>query len=610
MSGGEPSSIKRRRPGAAASLHPYAEQHNRGAHPRGPVLFATLQTEQKGGCFPLYRALYRKWRPRRFADVVGQQPIVTALQNQIAAGRIGHAYLFTGTRGTGKTSCAKIFAKAVNCLDTTSPDPCGECAVCKGIDEGTVLDVSEIDAASNNSVDDIRDLRDETAYLPAMCRYKVYIIDEVHMLSTSAFNALLKTMEEPPEHVIFILATTEVQKVPATILSRCQRYDFARITAKDIAGRLEYVAGEEKIELDPAAAELIGRLADGAMRDALSILDTCAGVSNTVDEALVRRMAGVTDRQYLFEISDAIAAGDSVKALEEIARLRQQSVDMRRLCMELAAHYRNLMLCALPGGNELLTGTSPEEEAAYQARKDFPQRQAVRAINAFGAALEKMARGTDQRIELELAVFSLTQPEAAAQPAAAQPAAPAAQPFAAGPTPFVATAAAPGPVTVPPVQEAGTPPPVVGEPPVFEPELPPLPEQPSPAPAPAPQKAARPKPSAPAGPPQPFPQWSAVLEVIAESDAMLYSFLQGTRAYYDGRRVLFECSDAFRDYIKKNKDVSKQIKETIYQVTHLNCFIGPYEAPRQEQPDSPAVSVDETLKQMQDLGVEVQIEEK
>ena len=405
MSGGEPSSIKRRRPGAAASLHPYAEQHNRGAHPRGPVLFATLQTEQKGGCFPLYRALYRKWRPRRFADVVGQQPIVTALQNQIAAGRIGHAYLFTGTRGTGKTSCAKIFAKAVNCLDTTSPDPCGECAVCKGIDEGTVLDVSEIDAASNNSVDDIRDLRDETAYLPAMCRYKVYIIDEVHMLSTSAFNALLKTMEEPPEHVIFILATTEVQKVPATILSRCQRYDFARITAKDIAGRLEYVAGEEKIELDPAAAELIGRLADGAMRDALSILDTCAGVSNTVDEALVRRMAGVTDRQYLFEISDAIAAGDSVKALEEIARLRQQSVDMRRLCMELAAHYRNLMLCALPGGNELLTGTSPEEEAAYQARKDFPQRQAVRAINAFGAALEKMARGTDQRIELELAVF-------------------------------------------------------------------------------------------------------------------------------------------------------------------------------------------------------------
>ena len=198
----------------------------------------------------MYRALYRKWRPQRFADVVGQTAIVTALQNQIAAGRIGHAYLFTGTRGTGKTTCAKIFAKAVNCLDTSSPDPCGECEICKGIDSGAVMDIIEMDAASNNGVDDIRDLRDEVAYLPSVCKYKVYIIDEVHMLSTAAFNALLKTMEEPPEHVIFILATTEVQKVPVTILSRCQRYDFTRITADDIAGRLLYVAGQEKIELD------------------------------------------------------------------------------------------------------------------------------------------------------------------------------------------------------------------------------------------------------------------------------------------------------------------------------------------------------------------------
>ena len=566
----------------------------------------------------MYRALYRKWRPRRFADVVGQQAIVTALQNQIRAGRIGHAYLFTGTRGTGKTTCAKIFAKAVNCLDTSSPDPCGECAVCKGIDEGTVLDVSEIDAASNNSVDDIRDLREETAYLPAMCKYKVYIIDEVHMLSTSAFNALLKTMEEPPEHVIFILATTEVQKVPATILSRCQRYDFSRITAREIAGRLEYVAGEEKIDLDPAAAELIGRLADGAMRDALSILDTCAGVSNTVDEALVRRMAGVTDRRYLFEISDAIAAGDAVRALEEIARLRQQSVDMRRLCMELAGHYRNLMLCALPGGSDLLTGTSPEEEAAYQQRRDFPQREAVRAINAFGAALEKMARGTDQRIELELAVFSLTQPEAAPQ-AATQPApvqtAPAVQPFAASAAPVSAPPVQTAPVSVPPVQQSA-PPPVEGEPPVLEPELPPLPPesaapaQPAPPDRPAARPKGRPAASQPSGPPQPFPQWSAVLEVIAENDPMLFSFLRGGQAYYDGRRVLFECSDAFRDYINNDKSVGKQIKEYIYQVTGLNCFIGPYQPPRQEQADQPVVSVDDALKQMQELGVDVQIEEK
>ena len=559
----------------------------------------------------MYRALYRKWRPRKFADVVGQEAIVTALQNQIAAGRIGHAYLFTGTRGTGKTTCAKIFAKAVNCLDATSPDPCGECAVCKGIDEGTILDVSEIDAASNNSVDDIRDLRDETAYLPAVCKYKVYIIDEVHMLSTSAFNALLKTMEEPPEHVIFILATTEVQKVPATILSRCQRYDFQRITADKIAGRLEYVARQENIELDHNAAELIGRLADGAMRDALSILDTCAGVSNTVDEALVRRMAGVTDRKYLFEISDAIAARDAVKALQEIAALRQQSVDMRRLCMELAGHYRNLMLSALPGGTDLLTGTSPEEEAAYAARKDFPQAEAVRAVNAFGAALEKMARGTDQRIELELAVFSLTQPEAVP---VALPAAVPARPVvtAASPAPVPPVAAQPVPPTVeqPPFSA-----PIAGETPPFEPELAPAaPAVQQPTPAQQPVYAADvpiPKPvRTVAKEPQLFPQWQAVLELIAENDPMLNSYLRGTQAYYDGRRVLIECSDDFRDFMRRSKETSKNIKQYIYQVTHIKCGIGPYEKTAAAVSNAPAADVEETLRQMKDLGVDVVVEDK
>lgn len=572
----------------------------------------------------MYRALYRKWRPQRFADVVGQTAIVTALQNQIAAGRIGHAYLFTGTRGTGKTTCAKIFAKAVNCLDHSSPDPCGECEICKGIDSGAIMDIIEMDAASNNGVDDIRDLRDEVAYLPSVCRYKVYIIDEVHMLSTQAFNALLKTMEEPPEHVIFILATTEVQKVPVTILSRCQRYDFARITAQDITGRLTYVAQQEKIELEPGAAQLIGRLADGAMRDALSILDTCAGVDNHVDEALVRRMAGVTDRGYLFEISDAIARQDSVAALEKIAELRQQSVDMRRLCMELAGHYRNLMLCALPGGTELLTGTSPEEEAAYAQRKDFPQGDAIRAINAFGQALEKMSRGTDQRIELELAVFSLTQPQvmASAPAAPVQPAAPAApQPFAAAapaafasappvqqtahtsaPPPTVDQMAQPVPEELPPPEE---------EPEFLQPELKPAPAVAVPPQAAAPQPAARkPKPQPEAGPLEPFPQWALVLADLEETDGMMISFLRGTRAYYDGRRVLFECSDAFRDYIRNNREVSKKLKETIYRVTKIRCNIGPYEAPKTQESGTPQMSLDQTLQNLQALGVDVKIEEK
>ena len=567
----------------------------------------------------MYRALYRKWRPQRFADVVGQTAIVTALQNQIAAGRIGHAYLFTGTRGTGKTTCAKIFAKAVNCLDTSSPDPCGECEICKGIDSGSVMDIIEMDAASNNGVDDIRDLRDEVAYLPSVCKYKVYIIDEVHMLSTAAFNALLKTMEEPPEHVIFILATTEVQKVPVTILSRCQRYDFTRITADDIAGRLLYVAGQEKIELDENAAQLIGRLADGAMRDALSILDTCAGVDNRVGEALVRRMAGVTDRGYLFEISDAIAAGDSVTALEKIAELRQQSVDMRRLCMELAGHYRNLMLCALPGGTSLLTGISPEEEAAYTQRRDFPQREAIRAVNAFGSALEKMSRGTDQRIELELAIFSLTQPEAAAapviiqQPAPAAPAAP--QAFASAPRAYTAAPSVVPPVvqpqSVPAAAPDDVPPPIDDDPPFLQPELKPAPQQsaapvpPTPA-APAPRKAEPPR---QAGPLEPFAFWPAVLADLEENDAMLISFLRGTRAYCDGKRVLFECSDAFRDYIRNNREVSKRLKETIYRVSRTKYSIGPYEEPKADDATA-AVSLDETLHTMQALGVDLKIVDK
>ena len=577
----------------------------------------------------MYRALYRKWRPQRFADVVGQTAIVTALQNQIAAGRIGHAYLFTGTRGTGKTTCAKIFAKAVNCLDTSSPDPCGECEICKGIDSGAIMDIIEMDAASNNGVDDIRDLRDEVAYLPSVCKYKVYIIDEVHMLSTAAFNALLKTMEEPPEHVIFILATTEVQKVPITILSRCQRYDFTRITADDIAKRLLYVAEQEKIELDENAAQLIGRLADGAMRDALSILDTCAGVDNKVDEALVRRMAGVTDRGYLFEISDAIAAGDSVTALEKIAELRQQSVDMRLLCMELASHYRNLMLCALPGGTALLTGISPEEEAAYTQRRDFPQREAIRAINAFGAALEKMSRGTDQRIELELAVFSLTQPEAATAPVVVQaaPAAAAPQAFASAPAAFVSappvqttpsvvppTVSGTQPIPAPPVSDApdDLPPPIDDDPPFLQPELKPAPK---PAVQPAPQAAPRPavrkaEPPRPVGPLEPFGFWPAVLADLEENDAMLISFLRGTKAYCDGRRVLFECSDAFRDYIRNNNEVKKQLREAIYRVSRIKYNIGPYEEPKDTSASTSSVSLDETLHNMQELGVDLKIVDK
>ena len=614
----------------------------------------------------MYRALYRKWRPQRFEDVVGQRAIVTALKNQITANRVGHAYLFTGVRGTGKTTCAKIFAKAVNCLHPVNGDPCGECEICKGIDNGSILDVVEMDAASNNGVDDIRDLRDETAYTPSACKYKVYIIDEVHMLSTAAFNALLKTLEEPPAHVIFILATTEIQKVPATILSRCQRYDFTRIGPEDIARRVEYIAGEEKLELSPDGAELIARLADGALRDALSILDTCAGVTAKIDADVVRRMAGVTDRSYLFRISDALEAQDGATALAQLAQLRQQSVDVKRLTEELIAHYRALMLAALPGGQSLLSGVSPEEEALYLEKgPQLGQREAIRAIRALGSALEHMTRGSDQRIELELALFGLSEPpqqpqavpvqaapvRAAAQPAAPQPfaSATAVQPFASAPT------TQPPIPSVPVVQPAAKPKPVKAEPsvpseisveqtsPVQTEELPPLPEEPpvqqagmlpwdepaaqaaqpaapmpaelEPVPQPEPPKSA-PTPAAKPVPEKPqdagqegtalYPYWPQVVQQLQEKDPMLYTYLRKSKAYFEGTRVLIDGGKTFRDFIRANKDSQRLIKKLIKDVSGTAVPIGPYEP---KSAGKTVSNAEQSLRALEKLGLDVSIED-
>ncbi len=571
----------------------------------------------------MYRALYRKWRPSRFEDVVGQQAIVTALKNQVATGRIGHAYLFTGTRGTGKTTCAKIFAKAVNCPHQAGGDPCCQCDICRGIENGSILDVVEIDAASNNGVDNIRDIRDETAYTPSECTYKVYIIDEVHMLSMAAFNALLKIMEEPPSHVIFILATTEIHKVPATILSRCQRYDFGRIQPQDIAARLLYIAGEEQIDLAPDAADLIARLADGALRDALSILDTCVGVSTQVDAELVRRMSGVTDRGYLFEVSTGVHNRDSAGVLAQVATLRQRSVDMKRLCEELINHYRNLMLAALPGGGALLTGVPPEEESRYmQMAGEIPQAESIRAIQALGSAMERMSRGTDQRIELELALFSLTEPVApAAQPAAATPfvSAPAAptsstwapkapepaQPAAQQPPQQLEPAAAPAPV-----QEEDLPPWEVDEP--LSPKTLPEKETPTPAPAaPVPQSAPS---AAPADTLMLYPQWHDVVEVLLSSELSkqepaLIPYLRTSKAYFDGKRVLIDGGDVFRDFLRRSPESRVHIKDIIEEKTGVRCPIGPYTPPKADQPQAVA-NVEELLARMQAQGVDVIIEEK
>lgn len=314
----------------------------------------------------LYKALYRKWRPQVFSDVSGQNHITETLMNEISTGRLSHAYLFTGSRGTGKTTCAKILAKAVNCLNPQNGSPCNECSICKGIDDGSVLDVTEIDAASNNSVDNIRDLRDEVNFTPAAAKYRVYIIDEVHMLSSGAFNALLKTLEEPPSHVLFILATTEVQKLPATILSRCQRFDFRRIPSEDIAARLMTVAENENLQLHDDAALLIARLADGALRDALSILDQCAGYNEPITVNTVGNAAGLLGKDYLFEISDAILSQDSAAVLNIIDRLHSSSCDMERLMSELVNHFRNIMMAKSTKSPEKFIVSTPDELARYK----------------------------------------------------------------------------------------------------------------------------------------------------------------------------------------------------------------------------------------------------
>ncbi len=291
----------------------------------------------------MYQALYRKWRPLKFADVIGQQHITDTLRAQIQHGRLSHAYLFSGTRGTGKTTCAKILARAVNCEHPVAGDPCGECPACRGILEGSVLDVVEIDAASNNGVDNIRDIREEVRYTPSSVKKRVYIIDEVHMLSTGAFNALLKTLEEPPSHVLFILATTEIHKVPATILSRCQRFDFRRITPADIAGRLLQIAAAEAIPLTEGGAQLIARLADGAMRDALSMLDRTAG-ADPVDEAAVSRSIGLLGADDATALMACVRQGDIGGAVSRIEQAYDSGRDLAGVFDQLLGLIRDILL--------------------------------------------------------------------------------------------------------------------------------------------------------------------------------------------------------------------------------------------------------------------------
>lgn len=360
----------------------------------------------------MYQVLYRKYRPKVFADVYGQEHVTSTLKNEIKENRIAHAYLFTGSRGTGKTTCAKILAKAVNCENSVDGEPCNECEVCKGLDSGTIYDVVEIDAASNNGVDNIRDLREEANYTPSRGKYRVYIIDEVHMLSTGAFNALLKTLEEPPAHVIFILATTEVHKLPATILSRCQRFDFKRIQPETMSVRLKQVAQLEGMELDDDAAILIARIADGALRDGLSILDQCAGRSKKIDSALVSEVAGLAGREALYKLTDCICTQNSSSSMTVISELYQNSYDMERLCVEMINHLRNFLIVkTVKDSRGLIICTDDEYNSIILSAENFTLENVIFALDLFQDALTKIKTGANARVELEMAFVKLCEPK-------------------------------------------------------------------------------------------------------------------------------------------------------------------------------------------------------
>ena len=543
----------------------------------------------------MYKVLYRKYRPQFFADVVGQPQVTVTLKNELMRGRIAHAYLFTGSRGTGKTTCAKILARAVNCLHPKDGDPCGECEVCRGLEEGSILDVVEIDAASNNGVDSIRSLIEESNFTPTTAKYRVYIIDEVHMLSIAAFNALLKTLEEPPPHVIFILATTEVHKLLPTILSRCQRFDFRRIAPEDIAQRLEDVASQEEAQLDQDAALLIARIADGALRDALSLLDQCLGRDRHVTLEVVNQTAGVAARDYLASLAQDIVEQNPAHALEAIDGLHRESKDMNRLCEEMADYFRGLMLIKTMKDASKLVLCSPQElELMTSQALSMSLSTILHGLDTFEETLHKM-RYANQRAELEMAFVKLCSPQLDTSPEALlrrlealENGAPRVVPAPVTETP------APQPQQKQPVQKAApeaaapqeTPPPeeaVPQEDPFRE-------KVPSPPPAQESQPAPKPRKKAPAVDvaalskgAQRFRDWPEILQRIRGDTKSVAMAFAGSSAYVNGDYMLIQAPELAFELLKRPEQRDR-MREAIRQVTGRVYKLGPYREPQEETP--------------------------
>ena len=527
-------------------------------------------------------ALYRKYRPKLFSDVIGQRYVVNALKNQIISGKIGHALLFTGTRGTGKTTCAKIFAKAVNCLNPQNGEPCLECDICRGIENESVYDVVEMDAASNNGVDNIRDILSEVNYLPVMAKYRVYIIDEVHMLSQGAFNALLKTLEEPPQHVIFILATTEIHKVPATILSRCQRYDFTKLDMADIADSLMNIAASEGIDLTSGGARLIASLADGAMRDANSILETCASLDSTVTEEVVANIAGIARDDELFDLADRLIHKDTIGAMTSLIALSRRSVDYRRLGESLVEHFSDILMAGVRNSSAQLVGVSDEKfarlkEQSLTADSSF----VIEAIDTFSKALESISKGRNPKVSLETAIFGLcnselrtvqTRPAANSRPAAV------------------------------PIPSSATVNPKDGEKTETRPSVEARTVEKSSAEV---MGAAAERITAT---PVPFEKWTDVIKQIESVDIPLHSLIQNSEAFLFENVVYIKGNESFYEYIRENREVNGIIKDAIQKVCGRYYNISGYKniAHRFEKEELSSI---EKIKSLERFGVKVNIKE-
>lgn len=556
----------------------------------------------------MYRVLYRKWRPTVFTDVSGQEHITSTLQNEVSSGRLNHAYLFTGSRGTGKTTCAKILAKAVNCLNPQNGNPCGECEICKGIDDGSILDIVEMDAASNRKIDDIRQIIDEVQFKPAKCKYRVYIVDEVHMLTTEAFNALLKTLEEPPEHVIFILATTEVHKLPQTIRSRCQRFDFHRIPPKAIADRVEYVVSQENAEITESAALMLASVADGALRDALSLLDSCLAVSSHIDEEVVRNAAGLVSKTYLFELATAIINKNPTKSLEIIDRLYSESKDMARLCDELVEHFRALMLIkTIKNPRDILIMSDDEFEQAVTQSDYLSLADIVFYMDVLSRAYQRMGRGTGDRTELEMALVKLSATELDGTVEALTARVTALEKAVKRGITVNYAQPAQQSVQAEAAQSAGVP---NTQTEVEEPFAKPEPEHKK---APVAKPAPEVKPVAQRASVNldelydnavPFARWVEVVDSLKSVSRSIAAAFAGSTAYESGNYLLIDTNNELAFDLLRQNGRRAEIKQTLLELTGKNYSLGPYKrsTPKKVEKTDPLNSL---VQSLEGSGVEI-----